>query len=100
MSITLKAQTVLSELSTPQERAKASEKAITHGLASGTCSDSESLAENISGHVTVQDLYAQQLIGFYDHASTHYHVNTNNSMIDDFKNGKKIHWENYSIFRK
>lgn len=95
MFITLKAEKVLLELSTPEERAKASKKAITYGLASGTCKDSESLAENIPGNVTVQDLYAQQLIGFYDYATTHFHKDTKISMLKDLKNGKKIYWGRY-----
>lgn len=95
MFITIKAQKVLSELSTHEERAKASKKSIIYGLASGTCTDSESLAENIPGNVTVQDLYAQQLIGFYDYATTHFHKDTKNSMLEDLKNGKKIYWGRY-----
>lgn len=99
MSITLKAQTVISSLSNFQERTKASKKAITYGLSAGTSSDSISLAEllkNITNNVTIQDLYAQQLIGFYDYATTHYHVDTKNSMINDFKNGKRIFWKKYA----
>lgn len=95
MFITLKAEKVLLGLPTHKDRAKASKKAIIYGLASGTCTDSKSLAENIPGNITVQDLYAQQLIGLYDYATTHFHKDTKNSMLEDLKNGKKIYWGRY-----
>ena len=46
---------------------------------------------------TLQEFYAQGLIGFYDYASTHYHVGENNiSMLDKFLNGDRIYWKSYS----
>lgn len=54
-----------------------SEKA-NHGLLAGVTADSLALAELAKGEGidtdTLQEFYAQGLIGFYDYASTHYHV--------------------------
>ena len=97
--ITTKARAVLNLFNTPELRAKASEKARNHGLLAGVTADSLALAELLKASEgidtdTLQEFYAQGLIGFYDYASTHYHVGENNiSMLDDFikYNGKLPH---------
>ncbi|AEB80598.1 TPA: hypothetical protein U0505_000146 [Streptococcus suis] len=101
ITITTKARTVLQTLNTPELRDKASEKARNHGLLSGVTGDSLALAELLKNSEdidtdTLQEFYAQGLIGFYDYASTHYYVkNPKVSMLDKFLNGDKIYWNSY-----
>ncbi|AEZ61624.1 hypothetical protein Si021_01310 [Streptococcus infantarius subsp. infantarius] len=100
--ITTKGRAVLNLFNTPELRAKASEKARNHGLLAGLTADSLALAELLKASEgidtdTLQEFYAQGLIGFYDYASTHYHVGENNiSMLDKFLNGDRIYWKSYS----
>ncbi|HET2363050.1 TPA: hypothetical protein VQT28_000789 [Streptococcus pneumoniae] len=100
--ITNKARTVLGRFNTPELRAKAAEKARDHGLLGGANADSLALAELLKNSSdvnveTMQEFYAQALIGFYDYASTHYYVaNPTVSMLDNFLNGKKIVWNSYA----
>ena len=100
--ITTKGRAVLNLFNTPELRAKASEKARNHGLLAGVTADSLALAELLKASEgidtdTLQEFYAQGLIGFYDYASTHYHVGENNIyMLDKFLNGDRIYWKSYS----
>ena len=83
--ITNKAQTVLERFNTPELRAKAAEKARDHGLLRGVNAES------------MQEFYAQSLLGFFEYASTHYYVaNPKISMLDNFLNGTKIVWDSYA----
>lgn len=100
--ITNKAQTVLERFNTPELRAKAAEKARDHGLLRGVNADSLALAELLKNSSdinaeTMQEFFAQQLLGFFEYASTHYYVaNPTVSMLDNFLNGKKIVWNSYA----
>lgn len=45
---------------------------------------------------SMQEFYAQSLLGFFEYASTHYYVaNPTVSMLDNFLNGTKIVWDSY-----
>lgn len=99
--ITNKARTVLDRFNTPELRAKAAEKARDHGLLRGVNADSLVLAELLKNSSDVnaesmQEFYAQSLLGFFEYASTHYYVaNPTVSMLDNFLNGTKIVWDSY-----
>ncbi|CIN64985.1 Uncharacterised protein [Streptococcus pneumoniae] len=99
--ITNKARTVLDRFNTPELRAKAAKKARDHGLLRGVNADSLALAELLKNSSDVnaesmQEFYAQSLLGFFEYASTHYYVaNPTVSMLDNFLNGTKIVWDSY-----
>lgn len=99
--ITNKARTVLDRFNTPELRAKAAEKTRDHGLLRGVNADSLALAELLKNSSDVnaesmQEFYAQSLLGFFEYASTHYYVaNPTVSMLDNFLNGTKIVWDSY-----
>ncbi|MGO6183898.1 hypothetical protein ACTRSE_01360 [Streptococcus pneumoniae] len=99
--ITNKARTVLDRFNTPELRAKAAEKARDHGLLRGVNADSLALAELLKNSSDVnaesmQEFYAQSLLGFFEYANTHYYVaNPTVSMLDNFLNGTKIVWDSY-----
>ena len=102
IQITNKAKTVLERFTTPKLRDKAAEKARDHGLLRGVNADSLALAELLKNSSdinaeTMQEFFAQQLLGFFEYASTHYYVaNPTVSMLDNFLNGKKIVWNSYA----
>lgn len=87
------------ELTTPSRRELASKKAIINGcIRSGTTEfilDSCEVLKKVASIETMQDDYVQKLYSFYNHAITHFHVTSKNSMLEDFLNGKRIYWSSY-----
>lgn len=87
------------ELTTPNRRELASHKAIIYGCErSGTTQiilDSCEVLKKIANIKTMQDDYVQKLYSFYNHAITHFHVISKNSMLEDFLNSKRIYWNSY-----
>lgn len=98
IKVTNKARTVLLALDKPEMRKKASEKARDNGLLKGITEDSLALAQLMLDNKitdTFQEFYAQSLVGFYDFATTKYHITNSTSMWEDFIEGKKVYWNSY-----
>ncbi|CJF94096.1 PTS system transporter subunit IIA [Streptococcus pneumoniae] len=56
----------------------------------------EQLFDQVVNAESMQEFYAQSLLGFFEYASTHYYVaNPTVSMLDNFLNGTKIVWDSY-----
>lgn len=97
ISHTTKAHSILSTLSTPALRRYASRKSSFYGLSSGTDSFSIATTKEMNArgfNSTTQDDFAQKLVSFYDHATTHFHSN-GKSMLQALSDGDRIFWNSY-----